>query len=94
MINANSILSAHYDQFALVNTHELKEGDIIRSHCMVIRVGEKQISDKGCHADNGYGCAHYHISEVLAADEGMPQAGSSWNVQGNRLAKWAKYIGE
>ena len=93
MTQAETILNAHIDQFCTVNTHDLREGDIIRTHGMVVRIGAKQISDQGPHADNGYGCAHYHLSEILAATEGMPQPGSRlWNVQGNRLATWAKYI--
>jgi len=91
---AHALLDAHIDQFTLVNTHDLREGDIIRAHGMVLRIGAKQISDKGAHADNGYGCAHYHLSEILAAVEGMPQPGTRlWNVQGNRLAKWSKFNG-
>lgn len=86
-----SLLNARNDQFTIVNTHELKEGDIVRTHGMVVRIGEKQISDQGSHADNGYGCAHYHISEILVAEEHMPQPGNTWNVQGNRLATWMKW---
>lgn len=91
-VQASEILAAQHDQFVMTNTHELREGDIIRTHGMVVRIGAKQISDQGPHADNGFGCAHYHLSEIIAAEEGMPQPGSRlWNVQGNRLAKWAKY---
>lgn len=93
-MNAQAILNAKHNQFKSVNTHELKQGDILRYHGMVLRVGEKQISDEGSHADNGYGCAHYHISEILAARSDMPQPGTrSWNVQGNKLAEWSKYVG-
>lgn len=91
---ARAMLDAHIDQFTLTNTHDLREGDIIRAHGMVLRIGAKQISDQGAHADNGHGCAHYHLSEILAAVEGMPQPGTRlWNVQGNRLAKWSKFNG-
>lgn len=94
-MNAQSILNAHHSMFESVNTHELREGDIVRTHGMVVRIGEKQISDKGSHADNGYGCAHYHLSEILASYQGMPQPGTRlWNVQGNRLAMWERYKGE
>lgn len=86
-----NILNAKYDQFETANTHELKQGDIIRHYGMVIVVGEKKISDKGSHADNGYGCAHYHISEIVASAPGAPTG--TWNVQGNRLAKWERFIG-
>lgn len=91
---AKAILEAKADQFTPTNTHDLREGDIIRAHGMVLRIGAKQISDQGCHADNGYGCAHYHLSEILAAQEDMPQPGTRlWNVQGNRLAIWSKFNG-
>lgn len=91
-LQAKAILEAHSNLFTPTNTHDLREGDIIRSHGMVLRIGAKQISDQGCHADNGYGCAHYHLSEILAAQEDMPQPGTRlWNVQGNRLAVWSKY---
>lgn len=93
-MNYKSILEANWHHFEEVNTHELKEGDIIRHHGMVIQIGEKKLSDKGSHADNGYGCAHYHVSEILCARPDMPQPGTrKWNVQGNRLAKWSKWIG-
>lgn len=91
---AADLLTAPRDQFALTNTHDLKEGDIVLTHGMVVRIGAKQISDKGAHADNGHGCAHYHLSEILAATADMPQPGTRlWNVQGNRLAVWLKYTG-
>lgn len=91
---AEALLAAPSNQFTLTNTHDLKEGDIVLTHGMVVRIGAKQISDQGAHADNGYGCAHYHLSEILAATEGMPQPGTClWNVQGNRLATWLKYTG-
>lgn len=91
---AVALLTAPRDQFTLTNTHDLKEGDIVLTHGMVVRIGAKQISDKGAHADNGHGCAHYHLSEILAAVADMPQPGTRlWNVQGNRLATWLKYTG-
>src|SRR5690606_15642313 len=71
-MNANEILTAPYHAFEMVNTHELKQGDIIRLYGMVIRIGEKQISDQGAHADKGHGCVHYHISEVLAIAQNSP----------------------
>jgi len=97
-MNANEILTAPYYAFEMVNTHELKQGDIIRLYGMVIRIGEKQISDQGAHADKGHGCVHYHISEVLAIAQNSPakgllEDGKFWNVQGNKLAMWAKYKG-
>lgn len=89
-----AILDANIHHFEIVNTHELNEGDIIRCHGMVVRIGQKQISDKGAHADNGHGVCHYHNSEILAARADMPQPGSRlWNVQGNRLARWSRWIG-
>lgn len=85
------LLDAPHTKFQLTNTHELQKGDIVRHHGMILRVGEKQISDQGAHADNGYGCAHYHLSEILAARWDMPQPGTRlWNIQGNRLARWEK----
>lgn len=91
---AADLLTAPRDQFTQTNTHDLKEGDIVLTHGMVVRIGAKQISDKGAHADNGHGCAHYHLSEILAAVADMPQPGTRlWNVQGNRLATWLKYTG-
>lgn len=89
-MNAKTILGLPLSSFVLVNTHDLKEGDIVRSQGMVLEIGAKQISDQGAHADNGHGCAHYHLSKILASVPGMPQPGSRlWNVQGNRLAKWS-----
>lgn len=91
---AQSILDANHHHFEIVNTHELNEGDIIRHHGMVVKIGQKCISDKGPHADNGYGVCHYHNSEILAARADMPQPGTRlWNVQGNRLARWSRWIG-
>lgn len=91
---AAELLTAPRDQFTATNTHDLKEGDIVVTHGMVVRIGKKNISDKGAHADNGYGCAHWHESEILAATPDMPQPGTRlWNVQGNRLATWLKFTG-
>lgn len=89
-----AVLDAHFSAFESVNTHELRQGDIVRCNNMVVRVGLKQISDSGCHADTGYGVAHYHLSDILESDDGMPAPGSrQWNVQGNRLATWSRYVG-
>ena len=41
-----AILSAHNNLFTPTNTHDLREGDIIRTHGMVLRIGAKQISDQ------------------------------------------------
>lgn len=93
-IEAEALLGAHASQFSLTDTHALQKGDIVRTHGMIVRIGAKRISDQGAHADNGYGCAHYHLSEILAARPDMPQPGTRlWNVQGNRLAKWEKFNG-
>lgn len=89
-MNYQAILNAKASQFELVNTHELKEGDIILHMGMVIVVGEKQISTS--HKDQGYGECQYHKSRVVAT---APSVGdmTSWNVQGNKLAMWSKWIG-
>jgi len=87
-MNANEILTAPHYAFEMVNTHELKQGDIIRLYGMVVKVGKKEV----------IGNTHYHISEVLAIAQnspaiGLSEDGKSWNVQGNKLAMWAKYKG-
>lgn len=91
-MNYKSMLDANIHHFEQVNTHELKQGDIIR-HCgMIIKVGEKKVSN--VFDDKGYGVTEFHMSEILFSRPDMPQPGTrQWNVQGNRLAKWSKWIG-
>lgn len=89
-MNYQNILTAHSSKFTIANTHQLKQGDVIRHYGMVIVVGEKQVSPS--HPDNGYGECQYHISDVVATAASMSGI-TTWNVQGNKLAIWEKYNG-
>ena len=78
-----------------VPTSALREGDILRLHGCLLRLGE--IKESQAHKDEGYGACLYSTAEVLYQyDETIPRSwlGSgrdkvpTWQVQGNDLASW------
>jgi hypothetical protein len=80
-----------------VDTSQLQEGDLILSHDMLIRLGERHVVERvDRYAE--YGPVYWFVGTVENADKihamGVNHVtcgllrGNEWTVQGNRLASW------
>lgn len=79
------------DRFEVVNTLELRQGDLVINHHMIVHLGRRQIS--GVHNDvtEEGGWCEYGPDDLCVYDMRLRQAAANpWNIQGNRLATWVR----
>ena len=77
------------DMFETVNTHALRNGDLVSTHGVLFR-----IRDRAEHVMGGdYGVTVSFKTDVVAVqpDSTMPAHWrKDWTIQGNGLATWAR----
>lgn len=79
----------------LVNTHELKDGDVVLCHGVLFRLKNRKDwgVDEGFDPEKQGSCITFETDLLHYPEEGsvMPRGWvEGWVVQGNKLAKWVK----
>lgn len=83
----------------MVPTSALREGDLIRDHGCIMRIGV--VNESMAHKPDENGVTYWSRAEVLHRyTDTIPMSWFTnaegkkvWTVQGNDLAKWARIIG-
>lgn len=81
----------HGDRFEVVNTLELRQGDLVINHHLIVHLGPRQVSATHSFESEGSGWCEYGPDDLAVYDMRLGQAASTpWNIQGNRLARWVR----
>lgn len=79
------------DRFETVNTLELRQGDLVINHHLIVHLGRRQISATHTFESEDSGWCEYGPDDLAVYDMRLGQAASTpWNIQGNRLATWVR----
>lgn len=82
----------HADRFETVNTLELRQGDLVITHHLIVHLGRRQVSATHTAESEEGGWCEYGPDDLAVYDmrgAGAAAAGK-WNIQGNRLATWVR----
>lgn len=81
----------HADRFETVNTLELRQGDLVINHHLIVHLGRRQVSATHTFESEDSGWCEYGPDDLAVYDMRLGQAASTpWNIQGNRLATWVR----
>lgn len=79
------------DRFEIVNTLELRQGDLVINHHLIVHLGRRQVSATHTVEGEGSGWCEYGPDDLAVYDMRLGQAAAcQWNIQGNRLATWVR----
>lgn len=78
-------------RFETVNTLELRQGDLVITHHLIVHLGRRQVSAMHNDVSEDSGWCEYGPDDLAVYDMRLGQAASTpWNIQGNRLATWVR----
>lgn len=81
----------HADRFETVNTLELRQGDLVINHHLIVHLGRRQVSGMHTGVSEEGGWCEYGPDDLGVYDMRLGQVASCpWNIQGNRLATWVR----
>lgn len=85
----------HRPAFEEVSTDQLREGDLIKLHGYVFRLGEREVYYSHSTEREVYAFEGYPVQRPASADsdwmvDGVLKAHGTWRIQGNSLARWAR----